>query len=61
MKRHVPGALKITVLKNAFSESISPPHAQSYVVPRWGSGSVLGRGVGVSSVCVRGRVGFLRV
>ena len=26
---------------NAASESISPPHAQSYVVPRWGSGPVL--------------------
>ena len=27
--------------KNVVSESISPPHAQSYVVPRWGSGPVL--------------------
>ena len=46
VKWHFPGRLKLQcvlprMLKKAVSESISPPHAQLYGVPRWGSGPVL--------------------
>ena len=46
VKRHFPGRLKLRcvrplMLKNAVSESISPPHVQLYGVRRWGSGPFL--------------------